>query len=159
MSLLVFAQTSLACEPTVQQLEEMAQRDRDIEEKYLAKLALEAEHIFVGMVESVRDSNSEEYGQIADIKIERVLKGTSKSKVSALMYKLNHTEEDTEEEIYYCGKPYDPTEDEAYTVVGERALFYISKGVLLRVNPFPIEPQLLRFNVNGEIQFIESKVN
>lgn len=156
---------SRGCEPTVPQMEAMARRDRAIEEKYVAAIYQRADHVVVGVVVDVRDSKDPSYDQVAEIKVERVLKGQAIQHISALMHKVTKLQDSSGEEpaqitnTTSCDTPYDPTSDEEpYTINGNRALFYIENGILVRVNSFPIEPELMRFHVRKELKFLKDKV-
>lgn len=155
--LLIYTQILLACEPTIEQLKQIAERDRAIEEKYLTQLSLDAEYIFVGMVLDVSDSDHESYARVADIKIEHLIKGSSDSTVSALFDEINEKTE-THKRVTSCDIPFDPSENMIHLIKDEKALFYVKDGVISRVTYFPVEPQLLGFNVNSEIEFIKNKV-
>ena len=156
------AHPSVACEPTVTQMEESARRDRAIEEKYVTELFRRADYVVVAVVRDVHDSNNASYAQVAELDVERVIKGPSVKSVSALMYKITqptvHGDDETKKlEMVSCDAPYDPTSEDPYIIEGARALFYVGKGVLLRVNPFPIEPELMRFNVKDELHFLNKQ--
>lgn len=155
---------SYGCEPTVEQMEASARRDLAIEEMYVTEIYRRSDHVVIGVVVDVRDSEDPDYSQSAEIKVERVIKGKAIKHISALMHKVNDSKvtSDTEDEIMKissCDIPYDPTSDEEpYTINGARALFYIEKGVLKRINFFPLEPVLMRFDVDKEIRFLTTKI-
>ena len=166
-----FSFPSVACEPTPKEMAQIARRDRAIEERYVSDLFRRSEHVVVGVVSDVRDANDLNYSQMAEIQVEQILKGQRAEFVTALMHKKGQStvplsEEETgsvpEEEqtltaIVSCDQPFDPAAEEPYIIEGARALFYVENGILLRVNPFPIEPQLMRFDVKLELKFLKSQ--
>jgi hypothetical protein len=154
---------SLSCEPTYEQMEALNQRDREIEEKYLSDLTERVDLIVVGRVIDVENANDRDFAQRATIAVERILKGESDSTATALMYRIEKPVIDPDPEapadftnFSGCGAPYDPEDKQPYIINGFRALFYVHNGILERVNAFPLEPELLRFNVNAEIRYLHS---
>jgi hypothetical protein len=154
---------SQGCEPTAREIVEIARRDRAIEEKYVSDLFRRSDHVVVGVVSDVRSANDPNYSQIAEIQVEQVFKGKRTRFVTALMHKnVESTVPSSEEEevmtaIVSCDQPLDPAADEPYIIEGARALFYVDNGILMRVNPFPTEPQLMRFDVKLELRFLKSQ--
>jgi len=153
-----------ACSPTVPEMEQLARRDRQIEEQYLQQLFRDADYVVIGTVVDVTESNDAVYVQQAQISVERTIKGTLVPRVTALMYKREQSktpggeDELAMDEIVPCGAPYKPSREDAYTIQTARGLFYIQAGVLMRVNSFPIEPQLLLFDTKAEVEFLEKEL-
>ncbi|MCG9754693.1 hypothetical protein L1D40_05535 [Shewanella insulae] len=144
----LFSLSSFACESSSVDWANELKESRQLDEEFALEVANNADIIGIGRATKVIDVDvSYGYKQRVFFEIEEILKGPHQAEVSALMSKIEvQTENDQVEELYVCGKPIEPSIDDAYAVRTYKYLFYIRNDVLIRAStyleaPLPMLPQ------------------
>jgi hypothetical protein len=135
-----------ACEPDAEQMGDYFARTEASERAYVAKLAEEADEIFVGKVIDIEDVENGQYTQRTVIRVEKMIKGAPSRTKRVLMSRRQVSSKPGDEKgaplesVVSCTDIPDPAAPDPQVIKRTHALFYVKSGALARARDFPYGP-------------------